>query len=334
VSLLSAPSWAAEPQRLELDYTAQASCPDARAFEQLVRSQLAESGETSAISPARARVGFRRSKAGVVGRFELVRQDGSGSSRELEAASCDEAASALAFVLALALSGRGAPDLDSSPGQAPVAAPRVMAPSAPAADQPRPGDAERGDAERGQVDSSWHWRLGLGFQLGVRSGVAPRLTPVEAALLSLRRQHHASWGLGVRIGLVRGQPITYSNAAGDSTFKWLAARIDGCVWSAALSRFLVVTPCVLTHVGQLTVVGDPEPLPGAAGRRAAAAWIEAGAAVRLEMVLVKTLSLEAQGEALLPLKRYRFAFDRPDTNVYQVPPLAAHASLGLVVHFP
>jgi hypothetical protein len=266
----------------------------------------------------------------MAGRFELVRPDGSHSSRELESPSCDEAATALAFVLALALSGRATSDAGSIPGQPPSEARPEVAPATRASDRQHSGTG----TNQGQLSNPWRWRVGLGVQLGARSGVGPRFTPVEAAVLAMRGQDRRPWQVGVRIAFLRGQPITHSDAAGDSTFKWLAARVEGCFWSAALSRALTATPCLSTHVGQLTVVGAPEPLPGATGRRAAGLWLEAGGAVRLELQLVKALSLEMQGEALLPLTRYRFAFDRPDTDVYRVPPLAAYASFGLVAHFP
>jgi hypothetical protein len=262
----------------------------------------------------------------MAGRFELVRPDGSRSSRELASASCDEAATALAFVLALALSGRATSDEGSIPGQPPLEARPEVAPAASASDRQHPG-TDSND----RLGSSWRWRVGLGVQLGARSGVGPRFTPVEAAVLAIRGQDRQ---LGVRVAFLRGQPITHSDAAGDSTFKWLAGRVEGCFWSAALSHAVTATPCLSTHVGQLTVVGAPEPLPGARGRRAAGLWLEAGGALRLELRLVEALALEVQGEALMPLTRYRFAFDRPDTAVYRVPPLAAYASFGLVAHFP
>lgn len=329
VLIASASAGAVEPARFELEYAAEAACPDSRAFEQLVQTQLAEFGSVSSTSQARVIVGFQRSAAGIVGRFELVRRDGSRSSRELESASCDEAATALAFVLALALSGRASSDVGSGSSQPPVEAQFVPAPARPTPERQHPARAD----ER-QLSSSWRWLFGLGVQLGVRSGVGPRLTPVEAAVLGMRAQHRHARELSVRIAFLRGQPITHSDAAGDSAFKWLAGRVEGCFWSVALTEGLSATPCLSTHIGQLAVEGEPEPLPGATGRRAAGVWLEAGGGVRLELRLVKGLALELQGEAVVPLTRYRFAFDRPDTEVYRVPRLAAYASFGLVAHFP
>jgi len=312
---MSASGLASEPARYELDYSAEAACPSLAAFEQLVQAQLAEFGDASRTIQARAIVRFRSSPAGAVGRFDLERQDGSRSSRQLESTSCEEAATALAFVLALALGGREAAPAGSA-SQPPLEAQLAPEPPAPTADRPRTA------ADVAPVRASWHWRFGVGVQLGARSGVGPSVTPVGGGVIALR------------IAFLRAQPITYSDDAGTSSFKWLAGRVEGCLWSARFFAALSASPCLTSQVGRLTVTGEPEALPGAAGGSAAKLWLEAGGALRLELRVVKSLSIEAQGEALVPFTRYRFAFDRPDTLVYQVPPLAAGAFLGLAAHFP
>lgn len=327
---VSAVGWAGEPARYELEYSAETACPERAAFEQLVQAQLAEFGDASRTIQARAIVQFRSSPAGAVGRFELERQDGSRSSRQLESASCEEAATALAFVLALALGGREA-NAAAAPGSAsqpPLEAPLAPEPSAPIADRPPTAAAVA------RVRAAWRWRFGVGVQLGARSGVGPSFTPVGGGVIALRGDHQGPWDLALRMAFLRGQPITHADDAGTSSFKWLAGRVEGCVWSARFFAALTVTPCLASNVGQLTVAGAPEALPGAAGGSAAKLWLEAGGALRLELQIVKSLSIEAQAEALVPFTRYRFAFDRPDTLVYRVPRLAAGVFFGLAAQFP
>lgn len=328
--------FAAEPPRYELVYTAEAPCPTRTAFDQLVQAQLAEFDHASTASPARVIVRFRRSASGIVGRFDLMRQDASKSSRELESPSCDEAATALAFVLALALGGREATSgTDSDAGSGPQAKsqPVHSPPSAASVAVVERRDAgDERDAESAR--SSWRWRFGVGVQLGARTGVGPSLTPIEAGLLAVGVHHPHPWDLSLRIAFLRGLPTSHTDQAGSSSFKWLAGRVEGCAWTASLFDRVTVTPCLLTHFGQLTVVGAPEALPGAAGRQAARLWLEMGGTVRVGLRLLQGLSLEAQADALAPLIRYRFVFDRPDTDVYRVPRLAAAAFLGLIAHFP
>jgi hypothetical protein len=76
--------------------------------------------------------------------------------------------------------------------------------------------------------------------------------------------------------------------------------------------------------------GDPEL---GRGREAAKLWADAALTARLELRLWRVLALETQAELLFPLTPYRFAFDSPDTPVYQVPRVAAAAFVGLAVHF-
>src|SRR5687768_14077605 len=78
------------------------------------------SGALRARLRGRAAVRFRRSEAGTVGRFDLEREDGTRSSRELASASCEQAANALAFVLALALGGREIAGDTTPAGASPV----------------------------------------------------------------------------------------------------------------------------------------------------------------------------------------------------------------------
>jgi len=328
--VVSVTCWADEQARYELDYAAEPLCPSRAAFERLVESQLAEFDDISRTIQARAVVRFRRSGAEVVGRFDLERDDGTRSSRELASSSCEEAANALAFVLALALGGREATS-DASPHEAnrqPQAAPSAPT-SLPTLQQPRADS----DLVPALPRPAWRWRFDGGVQLGARAGVGPSWTAVEAGFLGLRGDHEARWGMRLRLGVLRAQPIRHADSAGATTFEWLAGRVEGCA-SRVLVEAVAVAPCLVGHVGQLTAIGEPEALPGATGDSVASLWLEGGGALRLEWHVVQGLSVEAHGEALLPLTRYRFAFDRPDTPVYRVPRVAAGAFLGLAAHFP
>lgn len=330
VLAVSGTCWADEPARYELDYVAEPPCPSRADFERMVESQLVEFGDISRTIQARAAVRFRRSEVGTVGRFELEREDGTRSSRELVSASCEQAANALAFVLALALGGREIAEDTTSAGASPAPEAEPSAPpSGPILLQPRAG----ADVAPARFRPAWRWRFDGGVQLGARSGVGPSWTAVEAGFLGLRGEHQARWGTRLRLGVLRGQPIRHSDRAGATTFEWLAGRVEGCA-SRLLFEAFTVAPCLASHIGQLTAIGDPEALPGASGDRVANLWLEAGSALRLEWHVIPALSIELHGEALLPLTRYRFAFDGPDTPVYRIPSVAAGAYLGLAAHFP
>jgi hypothetical protein len=330
VLAVSSTGWASGPARYELDYAADPSCPSRADFEELVEAQLAEFGDSAATIQARAVVRFRHSESGVVGQFSLERQNGAQSSRELQSKSCEQAASALAFVLALALGGREASPVDES----------VVALRLPETAAPEPPSLPTRTRPRAEADSApelarpvWRWRFDGGVQMGARSGLGPSWTLVETGFLGLRAEQEGRWGTRLRLAVLRGQPIRHADLAGATTFKWLAGRVEGCA-SRVLFRPITVAPCLASHIGQFTAIGEPEALPGASGERVASVWVEAVLALRFEWLVLQGLSVEAHGEALMPLTRYRFAFDRPDTPVYRVPGAAAAAFLGLAAHFP
>jgi hypothetical protein len=103
-----------------------------------------------------------------------------------------------------------------------------------------------------------------------------------------------------------------------------------CPLRLELTTKLGLLPCAGAHVGRLVATGDPT---AGSGRTAAKLWVDAALAARLELRLWRVLALETQTDLLFPLTPYRFAFDSPDTPVYQVPRVAAAAFVGVGVHF-
>lgn len=311
-----------QPVTYDLAYVADAGCPDQATFAARVEAQLVEARETTP-GRARAAVTLRRAAASASGSLELTRDDGTHYVRELSAESCDAAAQGLAFVLAYALGGG---DLETAPTQpfsqenAPPSQPEP-APVEPAA-APAPGTAPRRSA----------WRYGLSAQLGVRTGLGPIWTLVESGLVDVRRTGSGWWAPVLRGGVARSEPIVRIDRVGSTELSWLAGRIEGCPIQARLVGTFQLLPCVGAHMGRITAAGKPS--NGGSGRVAEQVWLDAVGVVRLELWLWRVLSLEVQGEGLVPLTPYQFAFDGPDTLVYQVPSVAFAGFVGLGVHFP
>jgi hypothetical protein len=178
------------------------------------------------------------------------------------------------------------------------------------------------------------WRYGFAAQLGVRTGLGPTWTVAEVGVLDVRRSGGKAWAPVLRAGIARAEPITRIERVGSTELSWLAARVEGCPLQLRLVATLQLVPCVGAHVGQLSATGQPSVGSSGQGRVAKNLWFDAVAAARLELGLWDVLSLEAQGDMLFPLTQYRFAFDHPDTAVYQVPGLAFAGFVGLAVHFP
>jgi hypothetical protein len=326
VLLLSSPC-RAQTARYTLQYTADAACPPQPRFEGLVDYYL--EGEAPATG-AHAQVTLREGDALAQGTFTLERGDGSRYTRALEAATCQEVAPALAFVLAYALSGRNSePSLPSEAGSSrPLAKPPDVTTRPPEADSPR---VDRAQTPR----PSPAWRVGLGMALGARTGLGPVWTPVEAARVEARRRVRQGdpLVLAVVASALRDETVTRIDRSGTTSFDWLAGRLDLCPVRLELIAELGLLPCAGAHVGRLRAIGAPTPVRGARGRQASKLWVDAALATRLELRLWRVLALETQAELLFPFTPYRFAFDGPDTPVYQVPRVAAAAFVGLGVLF-
>lgn len=326
MALISGRARAEAPLAYDLEYVADAECPDRTAFERLVQSQLLESREAALTERARARVLLFRDAERVIARLELERDNGSRYVRELSTDSCDAAAPALAFVLAYALGGGDAesalvPEI-TTPSSAPYALTRPS--NAAVAPLLRPVEPE---------PSKTPWRFGVAASLGARTGLGPIWTPVESGSVELARETEGPWTLGFRASLLRGVPITRLDRSGSSYFSWLAGRVDACPGKLRFRPWFWALPCLGMHVGRLGAVGEPAFLRGSAGRHADELWLDVAGALRVELLLLRVLTIHAQGDLIVPLTPYRFAFDHPDTSVYQVPGLALAGFVGLAAHF-
>ena len=318
----------AQTNDFDLDYAAERDCASVATFAGLVERQLAEYDAGSAqAGRASVIVRLRHTEQGYAARFELTRADGSRSSRELTAASCAEAAPALAFVLALALGGResDAP-LEPQPAKPPLAP--LPAPSPPppheAALPPPPVAAPKRRAAR--------LRYGMGFELGVRSGLGPVWTPIEAGGIEIERAK-TGWVWQTRLSFMWDQPVTQRNDVGSTRLAWLGLGFGECPFEVSLGAGFRALPCLGGHLGRLKAAGHPLPGPGAQGRTAKKVWLDLGVGLRLEYRFLRYLSLGLRGELLAPVTRYRVAFD-PSTPVYPVPALAGEGALGLGARFP
>ena len=126
---------------------------------------------------------------------------------------------------------------------------------------------------------------------------------------------------------------TQVTAYGLTEINWRAGRLEACPFGLRVRPRLELAPCLGLHAGQIRAAGTPA--GGGAGRRQSNLWLDGSAGLRLEFSLLPGLSVDAQGELLLPFTRYRFALDGPgDPTVYQIPPLSFAGFIGLRARFP
>jgi len=304
---------ASPAQPLNLSYVADQGCPDRAAFEQAVRaksgapSPAATTDDDSAIS-----LRLSATNSGYLGELKLRRSTAASYERAVVGASCSEVADALAFVLALALSEKDQPSL-------PTHAPGAASPSSPRLSEPR------------RELNRPHWRLGAGAQIGVRGGLSPELPVAEALHVVAQRPSVDSFGLELRLSFERAQSVSQLGDDAATQFDWWAGRFDVCPVALHPLNRLALRPCLGAHLGRVS--GSGRPTRGTPGE-AAQIWADAVAAARVQLALLGKLTLEVQGDLIVPPSRYQFAFDSPDTTIYRVPSLAAAGFVGLVVLFP
>lgn len=317
LALTTHPVGAAEPLALDVRYAAaDPSCPSLPDFLSRVREKidLADPTDPRARRVVAA-VTLHGTGSAFAGQLALQWPGESLYSRDLSAGTCEELAFALAFVLALALEDRR--DREER------VPPPPLAPAPPAAAPPVEALSPTDGAWKGSV---------AGY-FGVRTGLSPTWTFAEVASLELRRRTESVFASTLRLGFVHAEPVTRIERAGQTRFTWIAARAEGCPARLRASAAIDFVPCAVLHVGSIGAAGTPSTAEGT-GTDARGLWVDAALALRAAWRFVPAVSIEAQGDAIVPVTRHRFAFDNPDTTIYQIPIIAFAGYLGIGVHLP
>jgi hypothetical protein len=311
------PSQAAETPP-QLEYAADSTCPDRNTFADLVEQRVRAAGvEAAFATPQPVKVSLFADSSEFVGTLELERRDGSHYQRTMHGASCAEVADALAFVLALTLTATELPPQEKE-------SPEVASASPVATERlPEPPTEKRRPP----------WSYGVGAQLGVRAGLAPEWALVWSAFLEAQLASAGPFAFNARLAFLRAPTISHTDSLGTTEFSWWAGRLEGCPLRVPLFAWLAWLPCAGAHVGRLTATGETLSNAGVI-YRTSQIWVDGFASSRLELKVASWLSLQAQAELVVPITRYQFAFDNPDTLIYRVPPLAGAAFAGVELRFP
>jgi hypothetical protein len=340
LAFVAAPALAAESESIRLDYRAPEGCPDQVMFEAAVR---AHTPQVSFVKQGEVRACDVRIDAGVptTGRL-VVRRDGRiEGSRQLEAASCAEAADALALMVALAVdptallppptaeSAAAPAGLSSSPAPAPTGAATRSPPSSPP-ETLRPYSASQSGAEPLApvvMPSGLPHTFYLGAAASVVTNVAPSAIVAAAPYGGWRGTRRRWTEPEVRVALVRGSSATFAVAGGTASFTWTVGQADGCLlsWPEGPARVLA---CARLEAGVLEGTGSGVAFARSADR----GWLSAGPLLRFEWTAVAALFFDADVAAMVHVTDDRFYF-APDATIYTVPVGGLEAALGLGIHF-
>jgi len=314
---------AAEPVRLR--YEAPAECPSESSFTERVRQRTAHLELASPSDLARSfTVTLHVDTGGVVGRVDFVDRDGVPVSRVVRGESCDEVASGLALVTALALDAVPTethpepPPLEPSPALAKPPQPEVPPPQ-----QERPVTRSAAASTRAAT---------AGFGAGFVGWAGPQggLT-LDAFLAASFRPE----GPSLRLSAWHWR-ASAEDGGREAVFRGWGGRLEGCPW-VFVRDWLFAEPCLGTNLGLFRAEGVKSPaLPQP--ETSNLFWRDVLLVGRLGARLGRFVVVEAQGELELPLFRHRFGFDDPSGaplgTVFEVPAVSGGAELHLGVRFP
>lgn len=340
-----------DPVPAALHVNGDGSCLDRSDIEREIRvrsTRVRIVDEHAGIPELRVDVKRTPSRALRIG-MDVLWPDGRRSQRELAADSCEEAETAVAFLIALTLdpnaraataNDEGAAR-DEQPARAepspPVpttpesAAPADVAPSEtepPAATSPTPATPPNAAADGGTTnpqDAAGVLELAFGGQL--QAGAAPHVMYGIVVRAMLPMHGHGLWAPAIQLSAARVWRSHWVDPAGVADFQLSTVQLDFCPLGV-LARPLTARACVGGGVGSLTAQGSRT----YARQSSARLWADLGSSVLLSLSLTPWLQVEVGAGVAAPLRRDHFAF-RPK-EFHRVSALCWETQIGLGVRFP
>ena len=325
---------AAEPESVRIDYVAPTGCPDAAGFMRSLRERTSRFRQAATDEPVRRfLVRVTASASAFAGRLEIRNPDGSTAFRSVDAAVCDEVASALALMTALAID----PDALTSGTKAAAKRPGEPAPESAGgpAGRPAPAAAAAVTAKppRAPEAPSEPWRWSAGVKGHLTFAVSPSLGGGGDLFVDAEAPAASRLGPAVRVGIFLNQS-TVKLPGVVARFRWAAAAVEACPTRLGVAPLrLTAHPCLAIRLGVLQGEGREISHPEAK----VSLWTDAGPLLRLRFSATARLLVEAQAALLLPLHRPTFEVSDVSagttTRVYAVPRIGGSVGLGVAYRF-
>jgi hypothetical protein len=307
---------------VEVVYEADSDCPLVDEFLLRVRANARDielAPSTHATAPVH--ISVHAASGAYVGRMDVQRER-AASSRELVAPSCDEAASALAFVLALALDSKddadsAEPSVESTGDAAKVESTRTTMP-ATIVDRPRAGTL----GENARL--AW-W---AGVQAGWQTAPLPDGAITFGAFAELRLLQARVLTPSIQLALLWSGPKDVPNAPETARLSWGSSRVSLCPARVPVGSYVAFVPCVGIHAGLLWASGTPT-RPGATGVSSVSPWMDALGGLHVDVAPSQSFTLRLGFEMRAILTPYDVVYENPNTVVYRTPKTATGLSLGI-----
>jgi hypothetical protein len=305
---------------LRLVYEASPGCPSAPSFRGQVVARTARVRFVDGEATDRVLfVSIVDEPGRTVGRLRVDELQGSSLARELSGASCDEVASALALIAALAFD----PQAKIDPAPAPAAPKPAPAPAAP-----KPAPAAPRPASRAPTKDA-PWRVTAGLQGRFVSGPLPGFWPQAGLFIGLDSRKPGWPSPSVRFTALTTWRNGYEAGDGNASFSFVGGALEGCPARWPLLATLDVRPCLGLEAAWMRSEGQL----GLQARRADLLWLSLSPSGRLRWAPGGAFFLEGQAGLSIPLTPYRFVFEQPDVVIHKVPPLGGLAALSLGLSF-
>ncbi|HET7543036.1 MAG TPA: hypothetical protein VFK05_24350 [Polyangiaceae bacterium] len=324
---------AAQAEPVRVTYAAPEICPSEEVFLERVRSRTRRATFAAPGELARSfdvRIIRAVAKDELLGQLEFIELDGNRVVRSLRGSACEQLASSLALITALAIDDRmaEAPPEDSDPLQSASHAAPSEAP--PPKNNPEQAAASRPPVPPARAAKTNYLRWELGGNVGVLTWTTNRASPAFGAYAELGSARPA-WSVRLS-GFDSRSSRSEGAQRAEFVTDWL--RLEACPATLGLGRHFSLSPCLAFDAGRLQA--EAPNAPGSTGPQNMA-WAAAVALARVGWLFRERLSLGLDGELGVPLVRRNFRLVNADNSlelVGEVPKIGVGAKFGVGVRFP
>lgn len=171
-----------------------------------------------------------------------------------------------------------------------------------------------------------HWRFGGGTHGVLIAGVAPGALP-GLEVFGDARQDNAGFAAAIRLGFRHVARSGFETPPGRTAFRADGALLAVCPLRLPVWGPLKVRPCALGTAGWLEASGSGIRV----GRSDRHPWVTVGAALRLEVELLRPLALELEGSSELALTPGRFRIE--NAVVHETSSWGTRGAVGIAARF-
>jgi len=316
---LTVPVHAAKPgQAFRLEYWADGRCPDGVEFARQIQTRAPRLRLAEADEPALGFYAELFERDGTAtGRLTARSPDGREVVREVLGPTCDDVATALALIAALAAD-------PSQPGE--KATRRPVTPTPPVR---RRAVRDLAPELSPEPDLTLRWTFGIGAGLGFDSSIAP--SPGYGLGIAFDAEGPAGSGFRPLFSLsaLRAAASNTETQGSKASFTWVAFRLAACPARWPEETPLFIRPCGFLDAGLLGA--DVE--LGASRQSQTNSWFAVGGFLRTEALVGEVVSFQLDGGITAPLIRSSFRAGDDQPVAFRVPPSGILGRIGLSYRF-